>query len=1662
MSTRSNLFSQGGGGPHFEFETHTALFIIFILGSPLPFAEDEKIVKYRQQSGSLDYKTDDLLLWTEDGLETEHRNLVQIKHGLVISANETFEEVLVKMWMDFKNLSLFDKTKDRLVIIKDNMTKAEKNHLQKIGDWSRVKSDEDDFTNEVSRIKEKKKYYDLFVSILNKAGIACTAVELHDFFKCFYILEYDLADTVSTARTNLLSLIILAKAPDAKLNPAEIWATVYRFISSSDSKGGLFEWKSIPAALTAHFNKDHFPSVQKQLDALSMESREIINFIRTDIGSVTMERTSLLDEAREMLASKQVLIITGEPGSGKSTLSKMLLDEFNGHMVALKADELASGNLTDIFKSKGIDLTITEFFNHFPLNSRHVIYVDALEKLLEGDGEAFIQLLKVLKHHPDILLIASSRKRNFNLLQIKFFSDTPFEKLEIGPLTAAELVFVAKNVPELKEVIANKKLASLVKVPQYLDMAYRAIKVSGKTFSSATEPEFIQDLWDIIIENKTGGDFGGLPSRRRESFIEVAVSRAKRMTPFVRITNPDHEALELLDKENVVIHSRSGQYAPSHDVLEDWGLVRHVESCFQQSPTKDLFFIKLGSEPAMRRAYRLWVQEAFKTKSTESVSFISSVILGNDSEKYWQDESLISLLQSEFTETFLQDNGDKLMNDNWKLFARFLHILRTACRENEQSSWEKRYYIPVGSGWHAFIKYIRTHQEASPERFYPLIILLLEDYCKLNYAGQTEVVASREAGLSSLFLLEFFRAKTGSDYENKIVLQCLKLCFEFADGIKMELEQVLDEAYSRDDESETPSTWMQVRYQQEILTKGLEGLSTGQLPHVFPDKLITLARKRWYYVQKKVSASSFGFSSRTPDEEVFIEFGLNEDEITFEAPSAYSTFLYKLLKSHPQKAIDFILEFVHKSTTTFLANHPPKPDELSEFEIDLPDGSSRNVKGYPRFWSTYRGNTGVPKLLEAVLMALERYLIELGNQGEFAKSLFKSLLEKLTANNESLFISGVLASVVQAHPAMAGEWALPLLTNKGFIFLDLQRYAQDMMLDRIGLNDEFHKERMDAGNMPHRQRFFQGIKALTTEPILYYEGYGPKIENIIDKHRSKLVSDELDWKRHLDDMDYRTYRLTKTTTTAEGKQLAYFTSTHDEGVTRKMEEDKKNPPFDLHATGESNWLMSAYDHSHPFEMEQWKKIYDRYRSLKKFSWHEHSPGMLAALGIRDGWAQLDQDQKTWCAKTVFELLKEVKDYYRNQFAVGVFDKKALLATLPLLLVRTGTGLSDVEVAKTFFEWLQRPVNQDPDYGKMLQAFHCYVWKADSEQALSWWKGVIQLAALEKQSPSGQVGQKSLNDLFEQILKRNVTINIEEISLVTHDPALLAKAGLMLPVADIDDQGLDFLVKLMNLFYQYDVTRDRFSRDNDQLAIELEMKSSLEVRIPTVLVHAPYSKGERLLNAILDHVTAPDFLENSLKGAGKYFEFFNVLFKQTFYEVENNGLTQETERKMLHSNFHQLWAHFDEYLTTKGTTAFSQYLLMDGSWNAGTTSWEPIAEMKEFLVQMIVKYGGFNLNAVINLLTYPASTMLMPKGISVLTHLMKNSKTASVVVNKEKLEKFVYRAYDKFYDQILQDQTVLSDLLWLLDNLVDNGSSDAYWIREFLISFDRPGKLNPAV
>lgn len=1677
MSTESNVYSQGGGGTHYEFEVQTAFFINFIIGGYVPGLSESQITEFRQQSGSLGYKTDDLLLKCSDANSIEQRILFQIKHNLIISEkSELFKEVLNAAWTDYKNTSLFDSATDKIYLIKSDLTQAEKNHLKQLLNWAKLKSSFADFENEVLTIEAKKKYFELFKSIIIQIDNNVSDIDLFTFFKCFDILEYDFGHHASISKANFLTLIELSKSNEAA-TAKQIWDSTFTFISDSDSKGGFFTKDNLPQEVSKYFNSTYFNTTITKLKKLSKQNFEIIELIDDTIGGVNISRKLVFEEAVEKQNKGQFIVLAGEPGAGKSAIAKALLTESvnkgNGYILIFKADELINNNLRDIFLPFDIKLTIKEIFSHFPLEEKNIVYVDSAEKLLEGEGTGFKQLMKSAEELPNVKFIMSCRSINLNLIERKFFYNKPYEKLDVPLLSEEELDLLEEKLSGIKKIRSNSRIISLIKNPKYLDFAIKALKNNTEDFSELNEVEFVNSLWEAIVENKINANYDGLPLRRNNLFIEMSVKRAKKMQPFIVLTNPDLPALSCLEKDNVIVKSLNADaYAPAHDVLEDWALVKFVSAQYANKESDEDFFNKLGTEPAMRRAYRLWVQSVLKEQATNKIDFFTRNLTSTNLDRFWQDESLIAVLNSVYCEIFFDKNFNLLKENNWSIFFRIVHVMRTACRENAGTAKDWKFLVPTGYGWVQVIKLIHQNLNNIPEQYHNLIVNIIGDWQNKLLLTNDIPEGTREAGLIILHLLQnTYIKKSDYPYDDDTVQKCLCMLFDLCGGITPEVEEILKKAIKEGRKEETDKDWILKRYYDKILTLALSGLKGGNLAKYFPDLIIEIAKQKWYFKPKEPSKnkdSLFSFLGEQHDSnDVNYHFGLvNEFKLEYFPASAYQTSILWLLRNHPFKAVDFIIELINYSTAKYLSSSFSKDDGCVDVELLLYDNTKIVQHGSSVLWSMYRGTGKVtPYLLQSVLMALEYYLLEVAEWGEAFKDYLQKLIHTLYTKSNSIATTSVISSICQAYPLMVDEKLLPLFTHRKLISWDVSRFTGDFHPFNLRSNNEiFDKERIKSDKLPHRLKHNPGLKDFIVEYTFNVRILNQKVFEIIDRHREQAGKKDFDWRKMLDDMDIRTWKITNQITDGDKTSFQIEPSysedlqEHMEELKAPFEESNRNAGFKL-------LLLNVEKKDKKITIEQWREIFLYYKQLEEFIFHEHTPGLLAAVGIRDTWNELTMEEKEWSIITVLEIANKLIEKQHKPYGfsldISPFDDDAIMDVIPLLIALPELQKSIKQIELLIVNLLTTHFQlNDPAYSKFLASLNRNLWSIAPDKASKYFMGLIGFAKFTKENPfyidhrytEEQINSysKKLNSFINKIYKGKVNVEYAKINIPEYSKWILQKTIAIIPNINPPEECLDFLKRMIDVYIAKEV-EGRKSGDYESRIHEIRVL--LTEKISNIIFWNINSVGGGLMEYFLNKIHDITTLSIALKGRNEIFLFFRGTIRNIIIIADHNLPTEEPEKSQLTiSNFQNTWQKFEEILSAQKIPLFTDLLLLEIEWNDTAASWRPIENMKDFFERNIKKYGASNTQAVVNILSHIGDKTLMPQGINLLVDIFRTTTNTKLLLFHKHSEKLIHRIYENHLAEVRGNKELFTNYLWMLDEMTTQGSSDAYWIREFLISF----------
>jgi hypothetical protein len=76
----------------------------------------------------------------------------------------------------------------------------------------------------------------------------------------------------------------------------------------------------------------------------------------------------------------------------------------------------------------------------------------------------------------------------------------------------------------------------------------------------------------------------------------------------------DSETLLRLEEDDLIRRDISnGLVSPAHDVLEDWALERYIDDAYRKTSGDVARFLDtVGNEPAMNRAFRLWLYQKLR------------------------------------------------------------------------------------------------------------------------------------------------------------------------------------------------------------------------------------------------------------------------------------------------------------------------------------------------------------------------------------------------------------------------------------------------------------------------------------------------------------------------------------------------------------------------------------------------------------------------------------------------------------------------------------------------------------------------------------------------------------------------------------------------------------------------------------------------------------------------------------------------------------------------------------------------------------------------------------------------------------------------------------------------------------------------------------------
>jgi hypothetical protein len=1360
-----------------------SLALLLTGGVPF-FIGNGTVSKVHLQSGHLGWKTDDLLIEAAEGVRSR-KVAIQVKRTFTVSVgNEECAATFLKAFSDFRNGKLFNPDQDRLGLVATTLSGKTIRTLRSLLDCARSALSSDDMIHRLGLPEYLGKptldYYNAIVEIFRGVDTGAPSQnEIWRFFRVFDVVSLDLTSPGSTVEA-LLKSLLAATVTDGSATAAEdTWNELVVIASQGSGTAASFDREKLLASM----RERHRPIAGEDaagLARLAEDTAIVGRDVKTTIaGHVELPRRELLGKLHQLMEENQVVLVTGESGSGKSALAKRGFESLReGRLgVAFRSESLAGPHINQTLFPHG--LTLSKLSCHFAVHGPKIFWIESAERLLEREERAaFRDLLHAIKADATWKLIVTCRDYSVETIKSAFFDDVglPSVRLAVLGLEDGELDEVARALPALSRPLSDDRLRRLLKKPFLLDKAAQ-MRWSPEEPLPQNEREFRSKVWREAIRREDEAS-GGMPQRRGAAFIEVALRRARALEPFVAGDDLDPDALFRLRRDSLVVSAQNElALAPAHDVLEDWALLHWLDSEFEKTG-RNLreFFNRIGTYPAVRRAYRKWLRESLDADPKTTDGLILDVVCDSTIPVHWREDTMVGVLLSKDGGEFLRRNKSALLKDHAALFRQVVHLLRVACKtdvpRNELGlSGEGDVFLPSGQAWSTAAEVLEQGMSEFADEDAQLVIGFVEDWVLLTRWGIPYPKGSRSIAKIVLHWLSKFNSWRDNDEREQLLKVLLSIPLAAATEINMMVDQALGQEHPGREEETLLDLIFNHLYGNAVC-RDLVEVTVRVAEHLLEMDATQRARRnsrnRRPTFERREVEHAFGFERRFTHEDF--------------PPSAYNGPYLRLLWNHPSVGVNFILRLLNMSCDAYgdSQNEVEFVEPPIRVVIELPDGTTQEQWGNSRLWGLYRGHTVGPFCIQSALMALERWLLD---KAEHDDADLPRVLTLLLKQSNNVAITAVVASITLAYPYKVGDAGYSLLTCRDFFHADVERMVGDQSSGFVpsGFRGEdliYREERLQAGRLPHRERDLRQVAViLQTTPLR------EKILALIDRYKSELPSeaeqdDEIrTWRLQLHDMDTRHYVVTGQTD--EGR-LMFQPTTPPPDLQRVRDEARPRHEANEAIMGLLLWGVKVFERekSETVRPEDWRQ---KLATAQNQLTHDYAtddemyrrmamsgPAFVATICIRDHWDELSDDQRKWCATTICDAVVSSADTKDFLVRVGYNTMDGSRPTAFIISSLFGKTLPD-ELKERLLPTLARAVTHSVEevVNYAVLGIASYLWRVDRALALTCLHALIAQAREKdrffEEDRETPFDQRRPQEEFETELRQKMRILIESRS-----------------------------------------------------------------------------------------------------------------------------------------------------------------------------------------------------------------------------------------------------------------------------------------------------------
>ncbi len=211
-------------------------------------------------------------------------------------------------------------------------------------------------------------------------------------------------------------------------------------------------------------------------------------------------------------------------------------------------------------------------------------------------------------------------------------------------------------------------------------------------------------------------------------------------------------------------------------------------------------------------------------------------------------------------------------------------------------------------------------------------------------------------------------------------------------------------------------------------------------------------------------------------------------------------------------------------------------------------------------------------------------------------------------------------------------------------------------------------------------------------------------------------------------------------------------------------------------------------------------------------------------------------------------------------------------------------------------------------------------------------------------------------------------------------------------------------------------------------------------------------SKEILDLIIDpaHRTEP----KRYRSGKNPFEFASKITENVIYKLDDliaNSKDEYTNKQLI-ANFWDLWQHFFTKISCSGKRHFLSTLFLDINWKTTASHWAALENKKSFYETMVKELGKYKTISIQNVFSTVGEKTFLPDSISWLVEIFKKDIDTTVCLFAPSAERMIQRLFYNHISKIKMNKPLIDDYVWILNRMVDLGSSEAYMFRENVITY----------